>query len=581
MSDPNAPNQSNQYPQYPQYPAGPDERTTSDYDQNNPPNPYGSSAGSYEPRQTQPSGPYEQSGDGAPVPVSPGNPYGQPAAPSGGYPQYQPPYPGYPQYPAQSPSGGYPMQGQPGAPSGAYPQQAPSGPYGQPGAPSGAYPQQGYAGPYSQPLAPGQTGPQGQPGALGAMGQYAPYSQTLPGYGQPGAPSQVGPYDPTIAGQGYPPTGPATPPTPRRSLRAVWIAIAVVVALALVGGGAGYYFLSYLPTQARAAVNSAATAFCADLTSQNYVSAYEATSATLQGQFTQTQFTQDFTTLDKAEGTASTCSGTLSYTYANSTATFNTTLARSTQGSLQGKLHLKLVGSAWKIDAIDTSLLGVNLGAVQTVQAYCAALQSQDYTTAYGLLDSSAQAGTTASAYTTTEQLHDTINGKVTDCSITAVGQGNTDTSAEMTESITRANLAAQTGAVTLSATGSKWLITQLATSAEGEDVGPYLLGQQFCSDLAANDFNSAYNLTSATFQSQVTEAQWQATWEPDTSSGIQVDWTCGKPDLSTYQVSGSSASYQAPLTASIPSVGASNSNTFTFNFTNDGTKWTVDGYPQ
>jgi len=564
MSDPNAPNQ---------YPGGPEERTTPDYDQNNPPNPYGSPYGSPDPRQTQPSGPYQSSGQGnlddsgAPVPVSPGNPYGQPAAPSGGYPQYQQPYPQYPQYPqypAQAPSGGYPQPGQSGA-------------YGQPGAPSGAYPQPGYSGPYSQPLAPGQTGPQGQ-----QMGQYAPYSQTLPGYGQPGAPSQVGPYDPTIAGQAYPPTGPA--PTPRRSLRWLWIGLSVVVILALVGGGA-FYFLSYLPAQAKAQVTTAATAFCADLTSQNYVSAYEATSATLQAQYTQTQFTQDFTTLDKAEGTASACSGTLGFASSPfnepTTATYDTTLTRSTQGGLHGTFHLKQVGGAWKVDAIDTPLLGVNLGAVQAVQAYCTALQSQDYTTAYGLLDPSVQAGTTASAFTTTEQLHDTINGRVTNCTVTAIGQSNTDTAAGMTESITRANLAAQTGTIALAATGAKWLITQQAASAEGEDVGPYLLGQKYCSDLAASDFNSAYGLTSADFQSQVTEAQFAATWEPDTSSGITFNWSCGKVDLTTYQVSGSTASYQAPLTATVPSISFINTVAATFNFSNDGAKWTVEGFPQ
>lgn len=540
MSDPNAPNQ---------YPGGPDERTTPAYDPNNPVNPYGP----YDPRQAQPSGPYQQPDQGAPVPVSPSNPYGQPTAPSGGYPQYQQPYPPY-----QQP---YPPN----------PQQAPSGAYGQPGGQAPAYPPPGYAGPYGQPLAPGQTGPQGQMGP--PMGQYAPYSQTLPGYAQPGAPSQGGPYDPTVAGPTYPPSGPA--PTPRRSLRGVWIGLSVVVILALIGGGAAYYFLNYLPTQAKAAVTSAATSFCADLTSQNYVSAYQATSATFQGEFTQAQFTQDFATLDKAEGTASACTGTLGFAYSithpNTTATYSTSLTRSTQGALQGTLHLKQNGGAWKVDAIDTSLLGVNLNAIQATQAYCTALQGQDYTTAYSLLDPSLQAGTTASVYTTTEQLHDTINGKVTNCSITAVAQSNTDTNAGLTESITRANLAAQAGAVTLGGNGAKWLITQLATSAEGEDVGPYQVGVAFCADIANGNPTAAYALTSSRYQSTVTESNFVAGETLPAGDSL----TCGTPDLTTYQVSGSAASLTIPTTLSVSGTGLAVKLEMTF--VQEGGAWKVD----
>ncbi|GEM_PF-707170 len=554
MSDPNAPNQ---------FIGGSGERPDADPSQYGQPGSYGP-AGVNDPygRPPNPSQPMTSN------PYGPGASYGttQPSGPyqpyqSGDYsPQGDPNAPTY----VPAPSGGYP---QPGAPSGGYPQ------YQQP-APSGGYPQQGQSGAYGQPVAPGQTNPYGQQqqyGQYGQYGQYAPYSQTLassPVYAPPGTPTE-----------GYPQAGvaPAAPPKRSRTGMIVGIVAAVVI-VALLAGGAGYYFLSYLPMQARAQVTSVARGFCDDLTTQNYVSAYEATGSALHSKYTQTLFTQDFAALDKAEGAASACSGSLSFTYGNSTATYATTLTRSTSGPLQGALHLKQEGGTWKVDAIDTALLGVNLEALQTELGYCSALEQQDYTTAYSYLDSSVQASTSQTDYTNTENLHDQINGKVTACTVTSIGTPNDDTQATMTVSITRANLAAQTGTVTLTNQGSKWTISQLATSAEGEDVGPYMVGQQYCADISAGNYSAAYSLTAADFQALVTEAQFAAGWQP--VSGVTVEWSCGKPDLSTYQVSGSSASYDFLLTATVPG-GGSNSQTAKLLFSNDGTSWKVEGYPQ
>lgn len=111
-------------------------------------------------------------------------------------------------------------------PASGYPQQG--------GAPAPGYPQQGWSG------APNPQYPQGGPG-FAAPGRQAPYV-----YGQPVASPSApqGAYGPTgyEGGAGMPPLPPGPVPA-RRKRRGMWIAIAVVAALVLGGGGWGAYAL--------------------------------------------------------------------------------------------------------------------------------------------------------------------------------------------------------------------------------------------------------------------------------------------------------------------------------------------------
>ncbi len=204
----------------------------------------------------------------APPPATP-NPYAPPATPDPYAPPATPnPYAPAPQTPAESPF--YAQQGmtettgpsgfppaQPGTADPTAQSSSPYGPYGPPAAPS----QPMYGAP-SQPM----YGTPGQP-TYGAPGQ--------PSYGTPGQPSYGAP------GQ----FGQIAQPR-KRSLKGLWIALAIVVVLLALAGGGVVYALTQLAAPAEAAIS-----FCNDLKTQSYSPAYQLLSAKLQGQFTQVQFT--------------------------------------------------------------------------------------------------------------------------------------------------------------------------------------------------------------------------------------------------------------------------------------------------
>ncbi|MGZ3673479.1 MAG: hypothetical protein ACXVCO_04155, partial [Ktedonobacterales bacterium] len=305
----------------------------------------------------QPADPNLQPGQQPPFISQPaqlgGYPYSQPAAPSQPFNPY-----GQPAQQAFDPNAAPAEQTQqPDAPS------QPLYPYGQPAAPS----QPLY--PYGQPAAPSQPlNPYGQ------YGQYGQPSQTLPGQpGQFGPPSQALPGGmPMAQSRGMP-----------RGL--IIGSIVALVILLLAGSGT-----AFAVTQVQPAAATAAAKFCTALKSQDYTTAYSELSAKLKGQYSQTQFTQDMSTLDKADGSVTTCqqsSGSNAYTYSlgSSTATDLILIARGSN-SLQGLVHMtnagNLISADWKVDAIDTSLLGVNLKALEATTAFCTALQNKDYTTA-------------------------------------------------------------------------------------------------------------------------------------------------------------------------------------------------------
>src|SRR5207248_10797151 len=177
--------------------------------------------------------------------------------------------------------------------------------YGQPG----AYPPPGQSGPYSQPLY-GQPGPYSQP----LPGQPGPYSQPL--YGQPG------PYSQPLQ---------APPAQPKRSLRWLWITLAILLVLGLLVGGGGVFAFSNYTAPA-----AAAGKYCGYLKAQNYDSAYNMLASKLQGQYTSEQFRQASVALDAAEGKVTACgagsgSGAYKYTLFGNTATVQATTTREKQ----------------------------------------------------------------------------------------------------------------------------------------------------------------------------------------------------------------------------------------------------------
>ena len=519
----------------PNWPGGfpPQEGTPQQADPSNPSYP------SYPPQQSD----QQQSGQ-----------FGQPNAP--GYPP-----PGYPQYPqAPYPYGPY---GQPAAPS------QPMYPYGQPGTTEGM---------------PGQPGPYGQPG-MGepTMPSYPPYgqpampSQPMYPYGQPAAPSQPmypygmpGQYGPPS--QGFP--GPMTVAAPRRSHRGLWIGL--VIALLVLGtlSGGGVFAFSQYQAPANAAVQ-----FCNALENGNYLTAYEMFSSGLQAQYQQTAFTQGAQALDTLEGHVTACKqatgNAYSYTLFGSTATVQTVITRGTSADLKGLLRLKSEGGAWKVDGIDTALLGVNLGALQAVTGFCAAMQSKDYTTAYGFFGSSAQAQLSQKTFQSNTGLWDQVDGPVSACSTQALGTGNTDAGANLTVSLTRAKKVAVTGNVALDIEGGAWKFSTIDAAFLGSDLGPLQVGNQFCADLSANNYKAAYGLISTALKAHLSLSQFQSDF---TLPGVPIKWSCSS-NLDTYQVSDGNGTYDITLKVTDTATGQSASAVFTFYFVQEGNAWKVNGW--
>ncbi len=471
-------------------------------------------------------------------------PAGQPQPASGGSSS---PYPGTP----SNPYGGVP-QGYTGTPS---------HPYG------GATPQQ-YTGTPSHPYGSyGQPGPASQP--YGGYGQPGPSSQ--PYYGQPGPASQP------FYGQQTVYTQPPTPKNSRRGLKIALTVGAIVLVLGLIGGGAAVFLIKQVTAPAEAALQ-----FCNDLKTQNYDTAYGLLSSGLQGQYSQSDFHSGVTALDTAEGKVTGCqqapgSNSYSYSLGASTASVSAQLTRATQGTMNGTLHLKNQNGTWKIDGIDTSLLGVNIGALQAAGAFCTAMQGHDYTTAYTLLDSAQQGAVSKADFVASGTLHDQIDGTITKCALTKVSIGNTDQSARLTIDLNRSKLGDRTGDVTLKLEGSAWKIDSTDTTLNGTDLRPLVVGEQFCVLFAKAKFGVAYGLMSTSFQQAVTKDQFIAGFS--TFQGNALQWKCGKPDLATYTVTNDTASVVVPMTLSIPALGpnATTTDSFKVAFVLESSGWRID----
>src|SRR5262249_7482505 len=128
-----------------------------------------------------------------------------------------------------------------------------------------------------------------------------------------------------------------------------------------------------------------------------------------------------------------------SYSFGANKATVSAVITRE-KGTYQGHVQVVSENGSWKIDAMDTSLLGANLGALVTLNGFCDAMKAKNYTAAYGLLGSAfqAQLGNSAANFALVAGVQDQVDGQVKDCTLTGVAQGNTDTSTSVTVTINR-----------------------------------------------------------------------------------------------------------------------------------------------
>lgn len=456
------------------------------------------------------------------------------------------------------------------------------------------YDPNGYMSYGGQPGGEGQTPGGGQP--AGGYGGYGGYGGQ--GYGQPGAPSQPyqgrpsQPYQGTPSrpypGEQYP--GPMSqplygqqtvftqPPAPKKSRRGLKIALtvgAIVLVLGGLLGGTAIFLISQF-----AAPGVAALKFCNDLKSQSFDSAYSELSTDLQSQFSRTSFSAGVAALDTAEGKVTGCqqaqgSNSYSYSIGASTATVGAQLTRATQGNMTGALHLKNQNGSWKVASIDTSLLGVNIGALQASGAFCAAMQGQDYSAAYDLLDSTQQAAVSRDDFVASGKLHDQIDGSITTCALSKVPEGNNDQITHLTIQMNRSKLGARTGDVTLKFEGSAWKLDATDAALNGTDLRPLVLGGTFCTLFAAGKYGDAYGLLSSAAQATITKAQFIAGFQ--TIDGYTVKWSCGTVDLTTYTVKSDSASVVIPITDSIAALNFKDTLDTKVEFVLENGVWKID----
>ena len=496
---------------------------------------------------------------------------------------------GYPPYGSQQ-RGDYqdPERGQGSHSSGSY------GGYGQPDYGQQGYGQQGYGQPdygqqgYGQPASPSQPYGGSPSRPYGGTPSH-PYggapSQPYPGdqgYGQPGPSSQPyygqpGPASQPFYGQQTTYTQPPAPKKSRRGLKIALIIAGVVLVLGAVGGAGAVFLINQI-----AAPGVAALQFCNQLKTQNYDNAYGMLTSAMQTKYPETAFRAGVTALDTAEGKVIGCQqapGGSSYKYSlgASNATVGAQLTRTNQGNLTGSLRLKNESGSWKVDGIDTSLLGVNIDALQASGAFCAAMQGQDYGGAYGLLDSAQQGLVSQADFVASGKLHDEIDGPVTKCGLTKVPSGNTDQVTHLTIDLNRSKLGDRSGDVTLKYEGSAWKVDATAAPLNGTNLQPLVVGLQFCSLIGAGKYGDAYGLFSSRLQKEGSKDSFVAAFS--TGQGYQLAWSCGTPDYSTYTVTGDSASITVPLTASIPALGANATSTSnsTVKFVLENNAWKID----
>ncbi|HEY7835454.1 MAG TPA: hypothetical protein VIG30_17895 [Ktedonobacterales bacterium] len=394
-------------------------------------------------------------------------------------------------------------------------------------------------------------------------------------YGQPGARTRPVGGDP--ATMPLAPRGAATRTRGgqragrRTSRRGLWITLGVLAALLVVlGGGGAYAYGQYL------APGKAAEAFCGALKANDATTAYGQLAAAEQAQLTEGQLSLGLKTLTTIEGGVVACAVSASgagygYQLGGATATVSATITRATAGALRGTLTLANEGGAWKIARLDTSLLGADPGALAAAATFCAALQSQDYTSAFGLLASAG--GQTQQVFTQAAQTHDQIDGLVTACGPVSLGQFQSAAGSSLTLSVTRAKLAARKGTVTLADATNSWRITTLDSTILGTDLGPLQVGTRFCADLASGNYADAYSLLSAREQAMGSADQFAAQIAPPSP----LTWAGCTPNLSTYRVTGTSASYSIALTLRDTANGVTASAAFVVTLVLENGAWRMD----
>lgn len=179
----------------------------------------------------------------------------------------------------------------------------------------------------------------------------------------------------------------AAPPSPQRPR---WLIPVIVAALVIVvcGGIAGVVYA--IGQSALQAPMDTATTFCNDLRAQKYTDAYSLLSSDYEGHVTGKDFTAFNQVHDQLDGKVRQCglaglqnNGGFNLNLNPQTASFNAQITRNR--SYTGEVSLVKQNGSWKIDSVDDSLQGSDVGGLTIGSQFCQALAAQDYAAVYAM----------------------------------------------------------------------------------------------------------------------------------------------------------------------------------------------------
>lgn len=284
--------------------------------------------------------------------------------------------------------------------------------------------------------------------------------------------------------------------------------------------------------------------FCQAVAAQDDGRAYQLLTTRFQRQHSLEQFARDMQVLDNVAGRATGCGGTsitspISPDMLMGELVVTTKLRRGHYGEMRGQAQLRVEDGAWRIDRVDASLMGVDLGALDAASLFCDALRRQNYGAVYTLLTANRPSTTTELDFTAQGRAWDQIGGQVSACGVASIEPSSSNTRAQLTISVTRTRAGLLGGVMTLARGDEQWAIQALDQTVLGADLGPLVVGQQFCTNLSNGMFHNAYLLLSRSLRMILPEhdGRWQS------YTALRMRWSC-IPDFATYTVGGNRASY-------------------------------------
>ena len=230
------------------------------------------------------------------------------------------------------------------------------------------------------------------------------------------SPQGLQPYYPGTVPSGYVGQVPGyvpVAPVQRKNRRFIWIGLGTLVIIAFVAVGSIYF--------TRSTPEKTLDTYCYALLGQDYLTAYNQLSTSLQRNETEFGFAQ----MLEAQGKITSCShGPASINGA--TALVNLIFASNTgQNSNHPVSLIQDNGNIWRIS--------VPFPPTITLTTYCHALKNKDYQTAYDQLSSSLKSQVSESVYETDESQGNSSVGGISNCTVSNVNEGDSSATGTIT----------------------------------------------------------------------------------------------------------------------------------------------------